>query len=111
MAVAIHAAVRDGRLVPIAEAPAPLALQPVGDALADAVQPLPPLAERARRHADAVLAQEKTLVQAGRALRDINRHSADLLEAAETVAALKLQQGASPAQVASVQSASVQFAR
>ncbi len=77
-----------------------LSLQPVA-ASADLLQPLLPLAERAHRQAEAVLAQEKTLVQAGRALRDINRHSADLLEAAETVAALKLQQGASPAQVAS----------
>ncbi len=68
---------------------------------AAAIGPLAPLAERSGRQAELLLAQEKTLTQAGAALRAINRHSADLLEMAETIAALKLQQGASAAQVSS----------
>ena len=42
-----------------------------------------------------MLAQQKTLTQVGQALRTINRQSADLLETAETVSSLKLQQDAS----------------
>ena len=68
---------------------------------AAAVEPLLPLAERTGRQAELLLAQEKTLTQAGQALRAINRHSADLLELAETISSLKLQQGASPAQISS----------
>ncbi len=41
-----------------------------------------------------MLAQQKILTQVGTALRDINRQSSDLLEMAETMASLKLQQNA-----------------
>ncbi|KQM80345.1 methyl-accepting chemotaxis protein [Xylophilus sp. Leaf220] len=54
-----------------------------------------PLIERAERNAKVVLGQEKILTQVGAALRTINRQSSDLLEIAETVSALKLQQNAS----------------
>lgn len=53
-----------------------------------------PLVERADKNAKAVLAQQKILTQVGTALRDINRQSSDLLEMAETVASLKMQQNA-----------------
>ncbi|MFE8646687.1 methyl-accepting chemotaxis protein [Sphingomonas sp. NCPPB 2930] len=53
-----------------------------------------PLIERADRNAQVVLSQEKILTQVGAALRTINRQSSDLLEIAETVSALKLQQNA-----------------
>ncbi len=51
-------------------------------------------AGRPRREATPthVLGQQKTLTQVGQALRTINRQSADLLETAETVSSLKLQQ-------------------
>jgi twitching motility protein PilJ len=78
-----------------------LGLSPAGSALADRLQPLRPLAERTHRQAELILAQEAILMQAGRALRTINRHSADLLEAAETVAALTRQPGAASSQIAS----------
>src|SRR5690606_5380424 len=42
----------------------------------------------------AVLGQQATLTQVGAALRTINRQSSDLLEIAETVSSLKLQQNA-----------------
>ncbi len=76
-------------------APAPFAVQ-------DAIEPMMPLVERAEKNAGIVLAQQKTLTQVGQALRSINRQSADLLEIAETVASLKLQQEASPAELAAV---------
>ncbi|RZL64168.1 MAG: methyl-accepting chemotaxis protein [Variovorax sp.] len=53
-----------------------------------------PLVARADASAKAVLAQREILTQVGTALRDINRQSSDLLEMAETVASLKIQQGA-----------------
>ena len=53
-----------------------------------------PLIEAAERNAKVVLGQEKILTQVGAALRTINRQSSDLLEIAETVSALKLQQNA-----------------
>lgn len=58
-----------------------------------------PLMERAEKSAKTILAQEKILTQVGAALRTINRQSSDLLEIAETVSSLKLQQNASPAEI------------
>ena len=61
-----------------------------------------PLVERAEKNAKAVLAQQKMLTQIGSALRLINRQSSDLLEVAETVASLKLQQNAPAAEISAV---------
>src|SRR5512134_1393001 len=70
--------------------------------LQDTIEPLLPLVDRAERNANHVLSQQKTLTQVGQALRTINRQSADLLETAETVSSLKLQQEATPAELAAV---------
>ena len=59
-----------------------------------------PLVDRAEKNANAILAQQKTLIEVGRAQKTINTQSGEWLEAAETVSAMKLQQGASPAEVA-----------
>jgi twitching motility protein PilJ len=59
---------------------------------AGTVEPLLPLVDRAEKNAATVLGQQKTLTQVGQALRTINRQSSDLLETAETVSSLKLQQ-------------------
>jgi twitching motility protein PilJ len=64
--------------------------------------PVLPLVERAEQNAQAVLAQEKTLTEVGQALRTINRQSSDLLETAETLSSLKLQQNATPAELSAV---------
>jgi twitching motility protein PilJ len=74
---------------------APSAVQP-------ALEPMLPLIERAEKNANTVLAQQKTLTTVGQALRAINRQSSDLLEIAETVSSLKLQQEASPAELSAV---------
>ncbi len=63
------------------------------------VTALLPLIERAERNANAIVAQEKVLTQVGQALRTINRQSSDLLEIAETVSSLKLQQNAPAAEI------------
>ena len=70
--------------------------------LQDQLDVLVPLVDRAEKNAGVVLGQQKTLTQVGQALRAINRQSADLLETAETVSSLKLQGGASAAELSAV---------
>ncbi len=65
-----------------------------------ALEPVLPLVDRAAKNAATVLAQQKVLTQAGETLRAINRQSSDLLDIAETVSSLKLQQEATPAELA-----------
>ncbi|MDM0032661.1 methyl-accepting chemotaxis protein [Variovorax sp. J22P271] len=71
-----------------------LKLERVGSQYETELGKINPLVERADKSAKAVLAQQKILTQVGTALRDINRQSSDLLEMAETVASLKMQQNA-----------------
>jgi twitching motility protein PilJ len=71
----------------------------VGAALQALVDPLLPRVDRAERNAKLVLDQQKVLVDVGQGLRQVNRQSADLLEMAETVQSLKLQQGATAAEL------------
>jgi twitching motility protein PilJ len=66
------------------------------------LDPVLPLVDRAEKSAGTVLAQQKVLTQVGRSLHDINSQSSDLLEIAETVSSLKLQQGASPVELSAV---------
>ena len=63
------------------------------------LEPLMPLVDRAEKNANAVLAQENPLVQVSKALRAINAQAGELLESAEAVATLKLQQNAAPAEL------------
>jgi len=58
-----------------------------------------PLIDRAEKNANAILSQQGTLIQVSKALRTINQQAAELLESTETVSSLKLQQGASPAEL------------
>jgi len=75
---------------------ASMSLDALSGAYAPEMAALAPLVENAEKHAAVVLGQEKILLQVGDALRAINRQSSDLLEVAETVSSLKLQQN-SPA--------------
>ena len=74
-------------------------LQPVVAELQDEVQKLLPLVERAEKNAATVMGQQKILTQVGNSLRTINRQSSDLLDIAETVSSLKLQQNAPAAEL------------
>ena len=74
----------------------------VPSSVQESMEPLLLLVERAEKSAGQVLAQQKTLTQVGEALRAINRQSSDLLETAETVNSLKLQQGAGAAELSMV---------
>jgi twitching motility protein PilJ len=76
-----------------------LRLQPVLAEFQEDVAKIVPLMERAEKNAGTVMAQQKILTQVGNALRTINRQSSDLLEIAETVSSLKLQQNAAPAEI------------
>jgi twitching motility protein PilJ len=71
-------------------------------AVQQAVDPLLPLVERADKNAAIVLSQQKALTDVGQSLRAINKQSGELLDTAETVASLKLQQGASAAELATM---------
>jgi twitching motility protein PilJ len=76
-----------------------LRLEPVVTDLQEDVDKITPLMERAEKNAATVMGQQKILTQVGTALRTINRQSSDLLEIAETVSSLKLQQNAAPAEI------------
>ncbi len=76
-----------------------LRLEPVADPLQPDVAAVTPLMERAEKNASTVMGQQAILTQVGNALRTINRQSSDLLEIAETVSSLKLQQDAAPAEI------------
>ena len=76
-----------------------LRLEPVSPDLQPDVVKVIPLMERAEKNAAIVMGQKDILTQVGNALRTINRQSSDLLEIAETVSSLKLQQNAVPAEI------------
>jgi twitching motility protein PilJ len=76
-----------------------LRLSQVAGAIQGDVDKALPLIDKAEKNAKTVLDQQKILTQVGSALRTINRQSSDLLEVAETVSSLKLQQNAPAAEI------------
>ena len=76
-----------------------LSLEPLAANFAPELDEIAPQVERAEKNATTVLGQQKILLQVGSALRTINRQSSDLLEIAETISSLKLQQNAPAAEV------------
>ena len=76
-----------------------IGLAAVSTELQEDMAKITPLSERAARSASVVLGQQAILTQVGSALRTINRQSSDLLEIAETVSSLKLQQASPPSEV------------
>lgn len=78
---------------------AELGVQALGESFQTDLGAIMPLVDRAERNASVVMGQQKILMQVGDALRTINRQSSDLLEVAETVSSLKLQQNAASAEI------------
>lgn len=78
---------------------ASLNLAPVKDDLQPDVEKVLPLVDRAEKNAKTVMDQQSILTQVGSALRTINRQSSDLLEIAETVSSLKLQQNSAATEI------------
>ncbi len=76
-----------------------LSLSALSEDYAPELGKITPLMERAEKNAAIVMAQQKILTQVGSALRLINRQSSDLLEIAETVSSLKLQQNAASTEI------------
>jgi len=76
-----------------------LGVRGLGEPFKPELEAITPLMERAERNAGVVMGQQKILTQVGDALRTINRQSSDLLEIAETVSSLKLQQNAPAAEI------------
>ena len=88
------------RVLGLAQGDEALDLERVGGAYDAEIEKIRPLAERADKSARAVLAQQDILTRVGSALRDVSRQSSELLEMAQVVTTLKLQQGASTAEIA-----------
>ena len=76
-----------------------MGLTALGADFGDDLGKITPLMERAEKNAATVMSQQAILTQVGSALRLINRQSSDLLEIAETVSSLKLQQNAPSAEI------------
>lgn len=76
-----------------------MGIDPVPENAQESVDAISPLMERAEKNAKTVVGQQQILTQVGTALRAINRQSSDLLEIAETVSSLKLQQNAAPTEI------------
>ena len=76
-----------------------LGVESLGEQFKSDLEGTTPLMESAERNAGVVMGQQKILMQVGDALRTINRQSSDLLEIAETVSSLKLQQNAPAAEI------------
>jgi len=79
-----------------------LHLKALGDAYVHELEKIMPLVDRAEKSAKAVMGQQKILTQIGSALRLINRQSSDLLEIAEAILAMKLQQNAPSVEISAV---------
>ena len=71
-------------------------------AVQEVLEPLMVMVDRAEKNSATLLGQQKNLTQIGLALRSINRQSAELLESAETISALKVQQEASASEIAAI---------
>ena len=78
---------------------AELRIASAGSDAAALIELLMPQVDQAETNAAVVLRQQQILTQVGTSLRSINRQSSDLLEIAETVSSLKLQQGAPSAEI------------
>ena len=78
---------------------AELGVPALGEPYKPELDSVTPMMERAERNAGVVMGQQKILTQVGDALRTINRQSSDLLEIAETVSSLKLQQNAPASEI------------
>ncbi len=76
-----------------------MGIEPLGLDFSGALDELLPRVDAAEGSAGTVLNQQGTLTQVGTALRTINRQSSDLLEIAETISSLKLQQNAPAAEI------------
>jgi twitching motility protein PilJ len=76
-----------------------MAIEALPGSYSEELDALIPMVDKAEKNATVVLSQQKILMQVGDALRSINRQSSDLLEIAETVSSLKLQQGAPAAEL------------
>ncbi len=72
------------------------------DRYAHEMEKVMPLVDRAEANAKAVMGQQKVMTQIGTGLRLINRQSSDMLEMAEAISSIKVQQNASAFEIAAV---------
>ena len=77
-----------------------MSLQPVDAVFRPLLETIAPRVDAASRNAAVVLAQQKNLTQVSESVRVINGQTADLMEQAETIASLKLQENAPASELA-----------
>jgi twitching motility protein PilJ len=77
-----------------------MGLEAVSGSVQTLLEPLQPMVDKAEKQVRIVLDGERVLTLVGQSLRTISKKSSELLEVAETVASLKLQEGGSSAEVA-----------
>jgi twitching motility protein PilJ len=77
-----------------------LSLNPAPGAVQSLLEPMLPLVDKAEKQVRIILDGERVLTQVGQSLRVISKQSSELLEVAETVSSLKLQEGGSSSEVA-----------
>ncbi len=66
----------------------------------DALNPVLPLVDHAEKNAKVLLGQQPVLTKVGKSLREVNQQSSDLMELADSISQLKVQQNAAPAEIA-----------
>ncbi len=77
-----------------------MGLEAVSGPVQTLLEPLQPMVDKAEKRVRIVLDGERVLTQVGQSLRAISKQSSELLEVAEAVASLKLQEGGSSTEVA-----------
>jgi twitching motility protein PilJ len=76
-----------------------LKISSLGSDFSAEVDAISPMIDKAEKSAATVMGQQKVLTQVNSALRLINRQSSDLLEIAESISSLKLQQNAGASEI------------
>ena len=79
-----------------------LRLSALGESFKAETDKIVPLVTDADKNAKVIMSEQQILTQIGASLRVINRQSSDLLEIAETISSLKLQQNAPAQEISSI---------
>ncbi len=66
----------------------------------EALAPVLPLVDHAEKNAKVLMGQQPVLTKVGKSLREVNQQSSDLMELADSISQLKVQQNAAPAEIA-----------
>jgi len=83
----------------LSQGDAEMHLQALGSGYGETLGKIMPLVDRAEKNAATVMGQQKILTEVGSSLRQVSQQSSEMLDVAETVSNLKLQQNAPVAEI------------